>query len=170
MAIRYAVLFAALLFAAGAANAKRKPDPKQEQFPPTYVPSGDQMYKQFCAGCHGADAKGRGPNADSPKRPPADLTTLTLRHGHGGEFPYAYVSDVLLFGPGINANIHGSPDMPAWGPIFMFLDKRDEAAVRRRIKNISDYLSSLQAGKKPAKNAASGGARSNDAPKAHLVE
>jgi mono/diheme cytochrome c family protein len=169
MAIRYAVLFAALLFVAGAANAKRKPAPNQEQFPLTYLPSGEQMYKQFCVGCHGADAKGRGPNADSLKRPPADLTTLALRHGHEGKFPYAYVSDVLLFGPGINADTHGSAEMPSWGPIFMFLDKRNEAAVRHRIKNISDYLASLQVGKKPgAKNTAFGVVRAVDTPKVHL--
>jgi mono/diheme cytochrome c family protein len=158
MSMRYAVAFAALLLVAGAASAKRKPSPKQERFPPTYVPSGEQLYKQFCASCHGVDAKGRGPNADAPRRPPADLSTLTIRHSRDGKFPYAYVSDVLLFGPGINASTHGSADMPAWGPIFMFLDKRNEAAVRQRIKNVSDYLASLQAGKKPVKSTALSGA------------
>lgn len=164
MSIRYAVAFVALLFVTGAVNARPKPAPNQRPFPPTYVPSGEQLYKQFCAACHGLDARGRGPNADSPKRPPADLTTLTIRHSHDGKFPYAYVSDVLLFGPGINASIHGSADMPAWGPIFMFLDKRNEAAVRQRIKNISDYLGSLQVGNKPAKNTALSGARLTETP------
>lgn len=160
MYTRYAVALAALLFATITVSARPGPAPDQRQSPPTYVPSGEQLYKQFCASCHGLDAKGRGPNSDAPKRPPADLTTLTIRHSRDGKFPYAYVSDVLLFGPGINASTHGSADMPAWGPIFMFLDKRDETAVRQRIKNLSDYLASLQAGKKPAKNTSFGGAGS----------
>jgi len=168
MSIRYAIAFAALLFVTGAVSAKPRPAPNQQQFPPTYVPSGEQLYKQFCAACHGLDAKGRGPNADSPKRPPADLTTLAIRHSRDGKFPYAYVSDVLLFGPGINASTHGSADMPAWGPIFMFLDKRNEAAVRQRIKNISDYLASLQVGKNPPKNTSLSGASSTETPQPHL--
>jgi mono/diheme cytochrome c family protein len=112
----------------------------RSQFPPTYLPSGEQMFRQFCAACHGADAKGHGPGAYSQKTPPADLTTLAKRHG--GKFPYPYVSDVLLFGRGVAA--HGSVDMPTWGPLFRYLDRRNEVAVRQRIKNLSDYLATLQ--------------------------
>jgi len=98
------------------------------------------MFQQFCAACHGTDAKGHGPAAYSLKVPPADLTTLAKRRG--GKFPYAYVSDVLLFGKGFAA--HGSGDMPTWGPLFRYLDTRNEAAVHQRIKKLSDYLATLQ--------------------------
>lgn len=141
--VRYfAISFAALLFAiaTATATANNRPAPNQDIFPPTYVPSGEHMYKQYCAACHGADAKGHGPAADSLKTPPADLTTLAQRHD--GKFPYAYVSSVLFFGPGITA--HGSADMPSWGPVFLYLDKHNEAAVRQRINNLSNYLASLQ--------------------------
>lgn len=112
----------------------------QTQFPTSYMPSGQVMYKQFCSACHGADAKGNGPASSTLKTMPPDLTTLAKRHG--GKFPYDYVSTILRFGPGPIA--HGSSDMPTWGPIFQLLEKSNERAVRQRIKNLCDYLASLQ--------------------------
>jgi len=144
MATRNSTFLAALLLGLLALTASAQAGPNQGSFPPTYVPSGAQLYKQYCETCHGANGKGFGPAAESLKRPPADLTTLAARHE--GKFPYEYVSQVLLFGPGMPS--HGTPDMPAWGPIFMFMDKRDETAVHKRIKNLSDYLASMQVGKK----------------------
>lgn len=120
-------------------TANGRPVVDQSQLPPTYIPSGAQMFRQFCATCHGADAKGHGPLSYSLKVPPADLTTLAKRHG--GEFPYSYVSDVLLFG---KVAPHGSQEMPTWGPLFRYLDKPSEAAVRQRVKNLSNYLATLQ--------------------------
>ena len=72
--------------------------------------------------------------------PPPDLTTLAKRHL--GKFPYDYVSSVLEFGPGLTA--HGSSDMPTWGPIFRYFDKQNERVVQQRIKNLCNYLASLQ--------------------------
>ena len=74
------------------------------------------------------------------RHPPPDLTMLAKRHD--GKFPYEYVSDVLRFGTRILS--HGSSDMPIWGPIFGSLDNYNEPAVRKRIKDLSDYLASLQ--------------------------
>jgi hypothetical protein len=39
---------------------------------------------------------------------------------------------------------HGSSDMPVWGPIFGWLDHYNEVSVQQRIKNLCDYLASLQ--------------------------
>ena len=139
-AIHWAVLAAAIVLTAGSAAAQNRFPPDQSPFPRGYVPSGEHLYKQFCSACHGGDAKGHGPAASSLKTPPADLTTLSRRHL--GKFPDEYVSAVLLFGPGTTA--HGSSDMPTWGPVFMYLDKHDEAAVQQRIKNLTNYLKSLQ--------------------------
>jgi hypothetical protein len=97
------------------------------------------MYKEFCAACHGADARGNGPAASTLKTRPPDLTMLAKRHG--GKFPYDYVLSILRFGPGSPA--HGSSDMPTWGPIFQGIDKNSEHA-QDRIKNLADYLTSLQ--------------------------
>ena len=138
MAIRRFVLLAALLSIACVAGAGLGVD--QTQFPPTYMPTGEQTYKQYCAACHGVDAKGHGPLAALLKTPPPDLTTLAKRHL--GKFPYDYVASVLEFGPGVTA--HGSSDMPTWGPIFRHFDNQNERIVRQRIKNLCDYLASLQ--------------------------
>ena len=138
--MRYTVLTSALMFLILAAVAKDAPTVNQAQFPPSYMPSGQEMYKQFCAACHGADAKGDGPAASNLKTRPSDLTTLAKRHE--GKFPYDYVSTILRFGPGPSA--HGSSDMPTWGPIFQIIEKSNEQAVRQRIKRLSDYLASLQ--------------------------
>ena len=140
--MRYALLGGALLFVIFTAIANDRATGNQAQFPPTYVPSGQEIYRQFCAACHGSDAKGNGPAASRLNTAPPDLTTLAKRHM--GKFPYDYVAGVLRFGPGPSA--HGSSEMPTWGPIFQIIDKNNERAVRQRIKNISDYLASLQDG------------------------
>jgi hypothetical protein len=94
------VLFgSALLFAVLTLIANDRPAANQAQFPPSYIPSGQLMYKNYCAACHGAVAKGNGPTASMLKTPPPDLTTLAKRHM--GKFPYDYVSSVLRFGPGL---------------------------------------------------------------------
>jgi mono/diheme cytochrome c family protein len=110
------------------------------QLPRTYVPPGRQIYKEYCASCHGSDGRGDGPVARSLRKPPSDLTTLAKRHG--GAFPEEYVANVLRFGLGFSA--HGSSEMPVWGPIFQYLEHYNEAAVRQRIKNLCEYLESIQ--------------------------
>ena len=129
-----ALAFVACVVVAGSGSAIN------DMLPPTYMPSGEQMFKQYCAVCHGADARGMGPLAAVLKTPPPDLTTLSKRHL--GRFPRAYVTSILQFGPGPNA--HGSSDMPTWGPIFRYYDKQNERVVEQRIKNLCDYLASLQ--------------------------
>jgi len=111
-----------------------------DQLPSTYVPPGKQTYKEYCAACHGFDGKGHGPAAWSLRKQPANLTTIAKRHG--GKFPDEYVKGVLQFGPGFTA--HGSSEMPVWGPIFQYVENYNEAAVRRRIKNLCEFLESIQ--------------------------
>lgn len=142
--MRYALLGGALLFVIFTVAANDHRTENGAQFPPTYVPSGQEIYQQFCASCHGMDAKGNGPTASRLRTMPPDLTTLAKRNM--GKFPYDYVASVLRFGPGPSS--HGTSDMPTWGPIFQIIDKSNERAVRQRIKNVSDYLASLQEGSK----------------------
>lgn len=123
--------------AAGTQQGLAAPD---DQLPPTFVPTGKQIYKDYCAACHGFDGKGGGPAASSLSKRPPDLTTLSKRHG--GKFPDEYVKGVLLFGPGYSA--HGASEMPVWGPIFRYLENYSEAAARQRIKNLSDFIESIQ--------------------------
>jgi len=148
--MRNALLVATMFLAVFAPSAGARPAPRtppatpattpQDQFPPDFVPTGKAMFKQYCAACHGMDAKGHGPARAALKVPAADLTTLAKRHG--GEFPVDMVTNVLRFGPGVAA--HGSSDMPTWGGIFQYMDNYNQAAVQKRIKNLCDYLISLQ--------------------------
>jgi mono/diheme cytochrome c family protein len=138
--MRYLAITGSILLAISVALAQRQATGQQKPLPPSYLASGAVLYQQACASCHGADAKGHGPVAPALKTPPPDLTTLTRRHG--GKFPYDYVTSVLLVGTSLPS--HGSSDMPVWGPIFKFIDKDNKQAVLRRVKNLSDYLESLQ--------------------------
>lgn len=45
-------------------------------------PSGEELYKQHCAVCHGNNLKGNGPFPSTYRVPP-DLTTLARRHQRG---------------------------------------------------------------------------------------
>ena len=125
-----------VLYTAGA-NSQPTED---QNLPVNYAPSGKVMYQLYCATCHGAEAKGNGPLASSLKTPPPNLTTLAKRHG--GKCPADYVTRMLQFGTTLPP--HGSSDMPAWGPIFQYFDKRSQQAVRKRIENLRDYLASIQ--------------------------
>jgi len=141
--MRRTLLFAAavLLSAICIAGAKAVPA-TDDNFPLNYVPSGRAMFEQYCANCHGALAKGDGPMAIALKVPPPDLTQLA--HRRGGKFPDEYVRAVLEFGPGPSHFSHGSADMPAWGPLFRYYDKQNERVVQQRIRNLTNYLASLQ--------------------------
>jgi len=133
-------LLGVLILLYSAVGAQDKPSASQAPAQRAAAASGQQTYKHYCASCHGVGARGNGPAAFMLKTTPPDLTTLANRHG--GKFPYDYVSDVLRFGTRIRS--HGSSDMPIWGPIFGSIDNYEEVAVRKRIKNLSDYLASLQ--------------------------
>jgi mono/diheme cytochrome c family protein len=138
--MRQVLLVTAIVLLIFVPFANGQPVAAQAPLPSAWVPSGEVMYKQFCAACHGAHARGNGPAASTLKIQPPDLTTLAKRHG--GKFPYDYVTSILLFGPGISA--HGSSDMPTWGPIFQTMDRNRESAAQNRIRNVADYLASLQ--------------------------
>jgi mono/diheme cytochrome c family protein len=140
MTMRCSAVFGVLILAVCAAGAQDKPAVKGLPAPTSVAASGKQTYTHYCASCHGVNARGDGPAAFVLKTPPPDLTTLAKRHN--GKFPYDYVFDVLRFGTRIVS--HGSSDMPIWGPIFGSMDGYDEFEVRKRVKDLSDYLASLQ--------------------------
>jgi mono/diheme cytochrome c family protein len=105
------------------------------------VPSGEQLYKQLCASCHGNDLKGNGPAPSPFKDFPPDLTLLAKRHG--GKFPDEYVSEVLRNDVVLKA--HGPPEMPTWGADFRSSYHLSEAQVTLRITNLSNFINSRQA-------------------------
>ena len=105
---------AAMLLVLCAAGTRATRAQDQNQLPADYVPSGAAIYTQYCAACHGANAKGNGPVKKALRKPAPDLTTLAKRHG--GKFPYAYVAGVLQFAPGVPS--HGSAICPCGGPFL----------------------------------------------------
>jgi mono/diheme cytochrome c family protein len=136
---RFVLLVALLLFGPGFASAQEK---KIEKAPiqPTSAASGAEMYKAYCAVCHGNDAKGDGPAAVELKIPPPNLSELAKRHG--GKFPGDYVATVLR--SGAKAPAHGTADMPVWGPLFSSISQGDQGQVDQRIANLTNYIKSLQ--------------------------
>ncbi len=129
--------FSALIFPlAGRAQSK-----KPSRVLPPNPDSGEQLYKRYCAVCHGNDLKGNGPISPEFKNPPADLTTLAQRHN--GEFPDAYVGDVLR--NGVNKPAHGNTEMPVWGPVFAAGKDANTPIATTRILNLTNYIKSLQA-------------------------
>ena len=121
-------------------GAQEKSVEKQAPSQSANVASGKKTYLQYCSACHGPDGRGTGPAASALKEPPADLTALAKTHG--SKFPDEYVAGIVRFGKPVAA--HGAADMPVWGPIFSRRENGDEAAVRRRIKNLCAYLATLQ--------------------------
>ena len=97
--MRQTILVSAVVFLIFSAPARGQGIVPRAPFPSDWLPSGEVMYRQFCAACHGAHAQGNGPAAPTLKRQPPDLTTLAKRHG--GKFPYDYVSSISNSGPAL---------------------------------------------------------------------
>ncbi len=107
---------------------------------PTSAASGEEMYKTYCAVCHGTDARGNGPAAEALKVPPTDLTVLSQKNG--GKYPAMRVAAIIRGEEVLAA--HGSKDMPIWGHLFWSMSGGHEAEVQQRVANLNKYLESLQ--------------------------
>jgi mono/diheme cytochrome c family protein len=113
---------------------------KKVRVTPTRAESALEMFKTYCASCHGVDGKGHGPASEALKVPPANLTLLKQKNG--GKFPSARVTRVIEGLDPITA--HGSTDMPTWGPIFHSLDTSNANVTKLRIANLTKYIESMQ--------------------------
>jgi mono/diheme cytochrome c family protein len=111
---------------------------KEYDIPLTSSYSGAEMYRTWCASCHGAEGKGNGPAAAALKKPPADLTQLAKKNH--GNFPMERVRDYIDGSKAVAA--HGSRDMPVWGIVFRRLG---EDGVTYREVTLANYVASLQA-------------------------
>lgn len=115
--------------------AQSSPAPKKA--PPTSVTEGRKLFLQYCASCHGADAKGRGPVASHLKTWPADLTQIPLENG---KFPDYKIKE-LISGEAAES-VHGTREMPVWGSIMR--RKGGEGLLKLELYNLSKYLESIQ--------------------------
>lgn len=127
-----------VLFACVAANAQ--PTIKKVPVTSTSAASGHEMFKTYCAACHGQDGRGDGPAAPALKKQPANLTELSARNG--GKFPELKVFNTIKGDSDVTA--HGSRDMPIWGSLFPSISS-GQAEVQLRISNLTDYVKSIQA-------------------------
>jgi mono/diheme cytochrome c family protein len=136
-------LLAAIPLAAtgGGGQADQKPKPTIKREPAHRLTSfeGKDVYREYCAVCHGTTGRGDGPAARALKTPPADLTTITKRHG---TFPRKTVEETILAQNEPLAS-HGSREMPIWGPIFRRSGDRDVQTLIT--SNLISYLESIQA-------------------------
>ena len=109
-----------------------------EDPPPT--PSGEYLFRTHCASCHGVNAKGDGPLADSMRQRPTDLTEIARRNK--GVFPSDEIGRIIDGRTAVKG--HGGT-MPVWGDVFNRTEGATSAVVRRRIETLVRYLQGLQA-------------------------
>ena len=141
IALQYLSLGLALSFGSGAANAQDAPKKtiKTVNARSTRTIDGKEMFHEYCAVCHGDEAKGNGPAADALKKAPADLTQITRKNG--GTFPKVQVMRTI---EGVDTTAaHGSRAMPIWGNIFRNLENQETATLR--INSLMEFLEKLQA-------------------------
>jgi len=102
--------------------------------------AGAELFRTYCASCHGADAHGAGPVADQLRRLPPDLTTFAMRNG--GTFPSERLRRII---DGRDVRSHGDREMPVWGDAFKRTrgDASDDA-IKARIDAIVRYLQAIQ--------------------------
>lgn len=108
-----------------------------------YVEKGHKLFRQYCASCHGLDAKGNGPVATSLKSPPADLTALQKK---GEKFPTDRVMTVIDGEQTDRAiEAHGTNKMPVWGTEF-----RRAVGLQKNnyVLSLTKYLESIQTASK----------------------
>jgi len=107
-------------------------------------------FHNLCAPCHGQSGRGDGPVGHVMTTTPADLTTIAKRYS--GTFPDELIYEKI---EGLDMPLsHGTLQMPIWGDVFLNEAvgkitstkeaKKAETKVERRIKNLVEYLKTIQ--------------------------
>lgn len=102
-----------------------------------YAIKGGKLFKQYCAACHGTDAKGNGPAASSLKKQPANLTLIQKK---GEKFPIYRIATFIDGERDIP--VHGSRVMPVWGTIFR--RTKGELGQKADVYALMRYVESIQ--------------------------
>jgi mono/diheme cytochrome c family protein len=126
--------------ATAAQDGKRAKTADAKEQPLIESIQGDNLYRAYCASCHGENAKGNGPMAPWLKVHPADLTRIAARNH--GVFPLSRVERIISGEVKLPSG-HGTQLMPVWGPIFSQVT-RDQDLGRVRIDNVARYLRDMQ--------------------------
>jgi mono/diheme cytochrome c family protein len=132
------------LLGLGVGAAQTAPPPatvKKVPVRPTQAMSGKDLFREYCAVCHGTTGKADGPAAAALKVPPSDLTQISAKNG--GKFPELQVQHIIT-GDADEPVAHGSKDMPVWGSIFHHMGPNPDIGTVR-VYNLMKYIESLQA-------------------------
>lgn len=110
------------------------------------VASGQSLYRDYCAACHGPAGRGDGPAAASLRPAPSDLGVLA--RGNGGVFPMVAVMG-KVYGYSAGEGGGGGP-MPEFGPLLegdTVLVETDPGVMTptpERLVRLAEYVRSLQ--------------------------
>jgi mono/diheme cytochrome c family protein len=134
LAMAAAIVCGLLLWPLAAAAQIEQPAMKQ-------TTPGGQVFRTYCATCHGPAGRGDGPLAANMITKPANLTEIAKRNG--GVFPAEVVFRTIDGRSPVKG--HGGPDMPVWGDAFAnSREVGDRERVNAVIQSLVDYLDSIQ--------------------------
>jgi mono/diheme cytochrome c family protein len=100
--------------------------------------SGAQLFRTYCASCHGENGRGAGPISAQLRNAVPNLTTFSARNG--GMFPAERVRQMI---EGRGPAAHGDRSMPVWGDVFRRQEVAGDTAAMR-IESIVTFLESIQ--------------------------
>ncbi|MGA9133045.1 MAG: cytochrome c, partial [Candidatus Sulfotelmatobacter sp.] len=135
MSIRRVFSLVVLIVGLAALGESQQKQIKYVPVQPTSPASGQEMYTAYCAVCHGKAGKGNGPAAEALKVPPPDLTILARKNENN--YPYDRVRSAIVGDERLT--VHGSKDMPVWGPIFRAMGTQSDAVAQLRVRNLTKY-------------------------------
>jgi len=118
-------------------SLQRPPDPLRRSSGAGQV-TGAQLFRTYCASCHGETARGTGPLSGQLLRAAPDLTTYTARNG--GVFPGERLRQMI---EGHGPAAHGDRTMPIWGDVFKRQENTPDDASNR-IDALVQFLQSFQ--------------------------
>jgi mono/diheme cytochrome c family protein len=101
--------------------------------------SGADLFRTFCASCHGSSGRGDGPMAGQLRRDPPDLTTFQMRNR--GVFPADRLRRII---DGMEIAAHGNRTMPVWGDVFRREQDGGRTAAAARVDALVRFLQSIQ--------------------------
>jgi len=103
------------------------------------VASGQQLFNEKCAVCHGLEGKGDGVLGQHLKKQPADLSRLSGENGDAFPFWLAYAK----IDGRESVGEHGPSDMPVWGTDEMYTGSGGRLTMGQ-ILAIVFFLESIQ--------------------------
>lgn len=106
-------------------------------------PTGQVLFQQRCAACHGDSGRGDGPVAPTLTTRPTDLTRLAA--SNDGRFDEGRIIRIIDGRKLVAA--HGPREMPVWGAVFsedLAGEPHRGYTVLLHARALTDYLRSIQ--------------------------